>query len=126
MVAGRSDGKGGDVSILAVNAGAAFHIVQHSDVATMKRVLPAIEAMAAKGEADGGDFMAMYDRVARSEGRPQRYGTQFVCIDGRYESYTLEDPARVEEWRRAMKADQTYADFIAEVLPRAQKIPCGN
>jgi hypothetical protein len=53
-------------------AEAAFHIVNHGDLATMKRVLPAIEAMAAKGEADSQDVMTMSDRVAMREGRPQR------------------------------------------------------
>ena len=105
-------------------AEAAFHIVNHGDVATMKRFLPAIEAMAAKGEADGVSVMKMSDRIAMNEGRPQRYGTQITCINGRYESWPLEDPARVDEWRRAMKEGETYADFIAQVLPRARQMPC--
>src|SRR5690554_5549085 len=60
-------------------ASAAFLIVQHSDPAMWRRFLPKIEEMVKAGEAEGGSYALMYDRLALSEGRPQRYGSQLSC-----------------------------------------------
>ena len=93
---------------------AAFHIVQHSgDSDLVRRVLPLIEPLARSGEVDPFDYAAMYDRLANREGRGQRYGTQFRCVDGKLESVPLEDPSRVEEWRVTLKLDQTFAESSA-------------
>lgn len=71
---------------------AAFHIINHSDLETQLKVLPAFERLAMQGEADRADFATMYDRVQKGLGRPQRYGTQSDCVDGRSVPYKLEDP----------------------------------
>lgn len=92
---------------------AAFHILQHSDdIALKKRLLPHIQAAALAGEIDGTDFAAMFDRVATSDGRPQRYGTQFRCVDGKIEAYPLEDPAAVERLRVDLRLRQTFAESL--------------
>ena len=91
---------------------AAFHIINHSDDETRMAVLPALERMAAAGEADPVDFATMYDRVQKSQGRPQRYGTQFDCVEHRPVLYRLEDPARIEELRRQMKFGMSLADHV--------------
>jgi hypothetical protein len=91
---------------------AAFHIINHSDDETRLRVLPALERMAMAGEADPTAFAAMYDRLQKSQGRPQRYGTQFDCVEHRPVLYRLEDPARVEEFRRQMNFGMTLADHL--------------
>ena len=93
-------------------AEAAFHIIQHSDLETQLEVLPALERMALAGEADTTAFAAMYDRVQKSQGKPQRYGTQFDCVEHRPVLYRLEDPARVEEFRRQMKFELTLAEHV--------------
>lgn len=89
---------------------ASFHIVQHGDLATMKVVLPRLRAAAERGEVDGASYAAMYDRVATTEGRPQRYGTQFHCVGGQIAAYPLENPDQVEVNRRALRFTQTFAD----------------
>lgn len=91
---------------------AAFHIINHSDDETRIAVLPALERMAAVGEADPVDFATMYDRVQKTQGLPQRYGTQFDCVEHRPALYRLQDPARVEEFRRQMKFSMTLADHL--------------
>ena len=93
-------------------AQAAFHIINHSELEWQLKVLPALERMAAEGEADPTAFATMYDRVQKSQGRPQRYGTQFDCVDGRPVLYRLEDADRVEEFRREMKFGITLADHV--------------
>ena len=99
-------------------AEAAFHIINHSDHETRLKVLPALERMALAGEADPTAFAAMYDRVQKAQGRPQRYGTQFDCIDHRPVLYGLEDPDRVEEFRRQMKFSITLADHVSGLEQR--------
>jgi hypothetical protein len=93
-------------------AEAAFHIVNHSDLEFQLRVLPALERMAAAGEADPADFATMYDKARKAQGLPQRYGTQFDCVDLRPVLYRLEDPERVEEFRRQMQFGVTLADHL--------------
>lgn len=90
---------------------AAFHIINHSDLGAQQKVLPAFERLAMQGEADRADFATMYDRVQKGLGRPQRYGTQSECVDGRRTPYKLEDPERVEERRRPMGFRFTFADM---------------
>lgn len=94
-------------------ADAAFHILQHSDdMELKKRLLPHLEAAARAGEIEGINFAAMFDRIATSEGRPQRYGTQFRCLDGKTEPYPLENPTAVERLRAELKLRQTYAEYL--------------
>lgn len=82
---------------------AAFLIVQHSDETLWRRFLPAIEQMVKTGEADGQSFALMYDRLALSEGRPQRYGSQMSCKDGRYQvSEPVEDWSAIDELRASV------------------------
>jgi hypothetical protein len=93
-------------------AGAAFNIVQHSDLKQWKRFVPVLEPLVVTGEVDGQSFGLMYDRLALNEGRPQRYGSQMTCKDGKWVPDRLEDPARVEEWRAAMGFPQTFAEYL--------------
>lgn len=91
---------------------AAFHILQHSDdIELKKRLLPHMRAAALAGEIEGIDFAAMFDRIATSEGRPQRYGTQFRCVDGKNQPFPLEDSGAVERLRAELKLRQTFAEY---------------
>jgi len=101
-------------------ADAAFHIVQHGDTATQERILPQIEAMSKKGEADPESFAKMYDRVAIAEGRLQRYGTQFDCVDGYIAPFPLEDPSNVDARRRAIGLAGGFAVMRAQLAAQ----PC--
>lgn len=75
--------------------------------------MPVLEPLVATGEIDGQSYAMMYDRLALSEGRPQRYGTQMTCVDSRWTVNTLEDPDTVEERRRAMGFPGTLEDYKA-------------
>lgn len=101
-------------------ANAAFLIVQHADEALWRRFLPKIEDMAKSGEAEGGAFALMYDRLALSEGRPQRYGSQMTCEDGRW---VVEEP--VEDWD-AIDAQRSSVGLstLAENLKRFEGRGC--
>jgi hypothetical protein len=91
-------------------ASAAFLIVQHSNHALQARFLPVLEPLVKQGEVEGDDYALMFDRVAVSEGRPQRYGSQFRCDGGKWRPYPIEDPAHLEARRKAMGFVETFAD----------------
>lgn len=57
----------------------------------------------------------MFDRLAVAEGRPQRFGTQVVCVDGKQvvDWPNIEDPDNVEERRRAMGFTTTLSEYQA-------------
>lgn len=92
-------------------ANAAFLIVQHGDLDLWRRFVPILEPLVAKGEVDGQAYGLMYDRLAIHEGRPQRYGSQMTCKAGRFVVDTLEDPAHVDQRRKAMGFVQTLAEY---------------
>jgi hypothetical protein len=90
-------------------AEAAFHIVQHSDVTLWRRFLPVLEPLVASGEIDGQSYAMMFDRLAISEARPQRFGTQWRCDGGKYRPYPIENADRLDERRSAMGIPVTFA-----------------
>jgi hypothetical protein len=90
----------------------AWLIVQHSpDKAFQRQVLAAMKPMVTSGEASGADYALLYDRTEMFAGRPQRYGSQGVCTAGKVVIATLEDPARVDEWRREIGMTESFADY---------------
>lgn len=92
----------------------AFMVVQHADTALQKRFLPAIEAMAGRGEASKSFYALMYDRVAVAEGRLQRWGTQMQCVNGRMQPFPTEDPEQLEARRAPMGFRwPDYAGYLA-------------
>ncbi len=96
-------------------AGAAFLIIQHSELEHWRRFVPVLEPLVATGEVEGQSYGLMYDRLAINEGRPQRYGTQMSCVDGRWviDRENLEDPEHAEERRAAMGFPWTLAEYEA-------------
>ena len=102
-------------------ATAAFHIVQHGDEALWRRFLTALEPLVATGEVEGEAYAKMYDRLALSEDRPQRYGTQFSCNESRWTLAPLEDEARVGA-RRAEVGITTPLSVYVEHMANAP--PC--
>jgi hypothetical protein len=96
-------------------AGAAFLIIQHSDIEQWRRFVPVLEPLVAIGEVDGQSYGLMYDRLAINEGRPQRYGTQVVCRSGKLvvDWDNLEDPANADARREAIGFPGTLAEYEA-------------
>jgi hypothetical protein len=101
---------------------AAFHIIQHSNLELWRRFVPILEPLVAKGEVEGPDFALMYDRLEMNEGRPQRYGSQFKCVDGKFQLHPLQDPSRVDDLRRAVGLTTTMAEYVKAF--EAMRFPC--
>jgi hypothetical protein len=100
-------------------ADAAFDIVQHGDTATQQQLLPYIEAFAKAGEADPENFAKMYDRVLIAKRKPQRYGTQFHCVDGYTQPFPIEDQANVEARRKSIGMRDSFTEMAAAVASQA-------
>lgn len=90
---------------------AAFLIVQHADLDVQRRFLPVLERFAVAGEASPGNYALMYDRVALREGRPQRFGTQLTCQNGRWAPAAIEAPEQLEARRATMKLP-TMSEYL--------------
>jgi len=86
-------------------AKAAWLLVQHADQdpAFQAEVLPLIEHAARTGEADRADVALLTDRVLVAQGKPQRYGSQFVRgEDGVMRLRPTEDMPGLDARRSAM------------------------
>jgi hypothetical protein len=81
----------------------AFLLVQHSmDLPLMMAVLPRIEADVASGSGLGVELALLHDRVQLLLGERQRYGTNWVETDDGRRLLPLEDPERVDEFRKEL------------------------
>ena len=94
-------------------AHAAWIIAQHAigDPVLQRRVLELIRPAAAHGEAALLDVAMLEDRIRVSEGKPQRYGTQYDWDeDGEMSPLPIDDPEHVNERRRAVGLDTIEDD----------------
>jgi len=97
---------------------AAWYLVQHADRAKdfQRDMLVKLQGLP-PGDTDPKRLGYLWDRVARGEGRPQRYGTQGSCeADGSWKSFESEDPAHLDE-RRASLGMEPIAEH-AKVVAR--------
>jgi len=86
-------------------AEAAWLLVQHADQDPdfQAKVLPLIERAAKADEADRADVALLTDRVLVAQGKPLRYGSQFVKgDDGVMRLRPVEDMPGLDARRRAM------------------------
>jgi hypothetical protein len=84
-------------------AEAAWLIAQHAvgEPDFQRRVLVLLSTCVAENRVPAWHAAYLEDRIAFQEGRPQRYGTQWVqdAIDGRYRPWSLADLDRVNDLR---------------------------
>jgi hypothetical protein len=87
-------------------AEAAWLIAQHAvgEPDFQRRALAYLRDAAARGRVPAWHAAYLEDRIALHEGRPQRYGTQWVDDprDGRARPWTLADPERVDDLRASV------------------------
>jgi hypothetical protein len=84
-------------------AEAAWLIAQHAvgEPDFQREALRQLLACAAAGRVPPWHAAYLEDRIALHEGRPQRFGTQWIddVVDGRPRPWRIADPARVDELR---------------------------
>jgi hypothetical protein len=96
---------------------AAWLMAQHADRDRpfQHRVLALMEPLVETGETSLSNYAYLYDRIAVSENRPQRYGTQGVCVaKGVWAPNDLEDPDQVEALREAARIG-SLAEYTAHM-----------
>ena len=89
-------------------------VVQHIDDDELKTLtLAQTEPLVKKGLFRGEEYGLLYDRIAVDAGKPQRFGSQLHCVDGRYQLYPLEDAAHVVELRKQYGFIETLDEYVA-------------
>jgi Family of unknown function (DUF6624) len=100
-------------------AHAAWLLVQHADAepAFQRECLSLLESAVVDGEAVAQDCAYLADRVAVWEGRPQRFGTQFLDSDT---PQPIEDEANLDERRRSVGLEPMadYRRLMAQRRPK--------
>ncbi|MDR6642467.1 hypothetical protein J2X57_001674 [Luteibacter sp. 1214] len=92
---------------------AAFLLVQHADQdpAFQASMLPALTKAGEHGDAYKGDVAMLTDRVLRAQGKPQRYGTQYM-VDPKHPSAMMPQPTE-----KPVDVDRRRASM--ELMPQA-------
>ena len=92
----------------------AWLLVQHADHDRQfqRDALKTLEQAVAAGEARGGDFAYLSDRIAVSESRPQLYGTQFQgVVDCKIILARIDSREAVNARRRAIPGMPTLEEY---------------
>jgi len=92
---------------------AAWLLVQHADTDPrfQSEVLDGILPMVKSGEVSAHDFALLTDRVLVNAGKPQRYGSQLMAINGQWQPKPMEAPEQVDQ-RRAELEQMPLADYM--------------
>jgi hypothetical protein len=72
------------------------------DHAWQLSLLPRLERLAGEGKIDGSMLATVVDKDLVSEGRLQRYGTQFKVVGGKMAMVAVEDPAGLDARRASV------------------------
>jgi hypothetical protein len=111
------------VGIQASNA--AMTILTHTaDHGWQSQLLPTLEQLADVGKIDPSSLALVVDRELVSEGRLQRYGSQFKAVEGGMAMYGVEDPDQLDQ-RRA-KALLPPMTVYRETLERMYHLKATN
>lgn len=98
------------ISVFGVQACDDFWIlVQHEPLPIEEQMLPALKRAMETGEASKANYAYLYDRVQMGEGKPQHWGTQSSCENGRAVLNRVDDMAGIDERRKEAGLD-TLAD----------------
>lgn len=105
-------------------AGAFWLLVQHQDLDFQQKLLPDMERAMREGEASRQNYAYLYDRVMKGQRKPQRWGTQTSCVDGKAVLDPVEDLPNLEKRRRELYLspieeyvrglDETCANFVQD------------
>lgn len=111
------------VGIEASNA--AMTVLTHSvDHAWQLQLLPQLEELGDAGKIDPSNLALVVDKELVSEGKLQRYGSQFKAVNGGMAMYGVEDPDHLDQ-RRAKALLPPMKDY-REILERMYHLKATN
>lgn len=89
------------IAMVGIDAsnGAMLILTHTADHEWQRSLLPELEELADTGKIDGSSVAVLIDKELVSEGRLQRYGSQFKFVDGAMAMYGVEDPAGLDARR---------------------------
>ena len=89
------------ISLVGLRASqdAALILIHSPDHDFQRAKLPELQRLAENEEIVGSDIALIADKVLVSEGKPQRFGTQFDISNGHVHMAPVEDPAHLDERR---------------------------
>ncbi|MEO6833761.1 MAG: DUF6624 domain-containing protein [Chitinophagaceae bacterium] len=103
----------------------AFFIVQHSNLAMMKKYLPIIKKLCDQKEAIPEDYALLYDRVQTMQSKPQLYGSQVFRQAGKnWEILPIADESGLAARRRKMglePMEEYVASWGIKYIPKEDK-----
>ena len=104
-------------------AGDYWLLVQHQDLAFQKQLLPALQRAVEEGEASKVNYAYLYDRVMVNEGKPQHWGTQGECKDGKAVMQPVDDPAGLQQRRDELQLQplDEYLKMLATQCAKAKE-----
>ncbi|MDO9487343.1 MAG: hypothetical protein Q7J32_03140, partial [Sphingomonadaceae bacterium] len=92
----------------------AWLIVHHSDDWSFQRqVLERMAPLLTSSEIRPSNYALLHDRIAMHDGKPQRYGSQFDCRNGRTRLYEVESRDGLDE-RRASVGLEPIAVYLRD------------
>ena len=102
------------ISVFDVRAANDFWLlIQHQPLSLQEHMLAAMKSAVDAGEASKRNYAYLFDRVQDGEGKPQYWGTQSKCENGRAVLSPVDDMTYIEERRRGVGLD-TLAESLKE------------
>jgi len=106
--------------LISVVGGTAAHnywlLVQHQPEEFQQQVLPDMQRAVEAGEASKIDYAYLYDRVMFQQGKPQHWGTQASCENGKAVLAPVDDPAGLEQRRKDLQLMPVAIDDYLKVV----------
>lgn len=114
------------ITMVGIDASdAAMLILTHTaDHAWQRQMLPQLEQLADAGKIDPSSLAFVVDKELVSEGKLQRYGTQFKFINGSLAMFGVEDPGGLDHQRA--RALLPPIDVYKQQLSQMYHIPASN
>ena len=102
-------------------------LVQHQNLDLQERLLAALESAARAGEASMKDYAYLYDRVQVGQGKPQHWGSQVKCVDGKPVLSPVDDLAGLDARRKELFlppiAEYLQMDYLVQNCKEQTKKP---
>jgi hypothetical protein len=89
------------ISLVGIRASqdAALILMHSPDHDFQRQLIPELQELAEDEKIVGSDIEIIVDKVLVSEGRPQRFGTQFSISNSHVQMEPVEDPAHLDQRR---------------------------
>jgi hypothetical protein len=102
-------------------AGEFWLLVQHQDshLDFQKQVLLDVKRAAEQGEASKANYAYLYDRVMVNEKKPQHWGTQISCKNGKPVLDPVDDPSGLERRRQELQL-MPLDKYLEMLAPRCK------